>query len=85
MCDVKIVRALADITRTYQLAYCDAVIKNNERNQLPMFGIKTNLPVLVPNFFPFESYTLEHSGRRIAPLFCNNVSSIDYQSVKKCE
>ncbi|XP_012524208.2 RNA polymerase I-specific transcription initiation factor RRN3 [Monomorium pharaonis] len=77
MCDIKIVRDFADITSMYQLAYCYAIIENNERNQLPIFGMQTPLPVVVPNFFPFESYTLEHSGRRITPLFRNNVTNID--------
>ncbi|KAL6254420.1 hypothetical protein P5V15_014468 [Pogonomyrmex californicus] len=81
MCDAKIIHDFADITSTYQLAYCYTVIENNERNQLPVFGMKTHMPVLVPNYFPFESYTLEHSGRRIAPLFCNN-TTVDNQSVK---
>lgn len=85
MCDTKIVHDFADITSTYQLAYCFPVIENNERNRLPLFGMKTHLPILVPNFFPFESYTLEHSGRRIAPLFRNNVASIDSPSIKECK
>ncbi|XP_071581207.1 RNA polymerase I-specific transcription initiation factor RRN3 isoform X1 [Temnothorax nylanderi] len=85
MCDTKIVRDFADITSTYQLAYCYAVIENNERNRLPIFGMKSYSPVLVLNFFPFESYTLEHSRRRIAPLFRNTVASIDSQFVEKCK
>ncbi|XP_011155853.1 RNA polymerase I-specific transcription initiation factor RRN3 [Solenopsis invicta] len=85
MCDTKVVHDFADITSMYQLAYCYAIIENNERNRLPIFGMKNELPVLVPNFFPFESYTLEHSGRRIAPLFYNNVAIIEDQSNKKCK
>jgi len=85
MCDTKIVHAFAQITRTYGLAYCDSVIEYNERNQLPIFGMESHLPVLIPNFFPFESYTLEHSGRRITPLFYNNMANIDCRSVNKCE
>ncbi|KYN17466.1 RNA polymerase I-specific transcription initiation factor RRN3 [Trachymyrmex cornetzi] len=85
MCDTKIVHAFAQTTRTYGLAYCDSVIEYNERNQLPIFGMESHLPVLIPNFFPFESYTLEHSGRRIAPLFYNNRANIDCRSVNKCE
>ncbi|KAL0124157.1 hypothetical protein PUN28_006173 [Cardiocondyla obscurior] len=80
MCDTKIIHDFADITSTYQLAYCFAIIENNERNGLPIFGVKTHLPVLVPNFFPFESYTLERSGQRIIPLFRNSVTSLDNQS-----
>lgn len=86
MCDMKIVHDFANVTSMYQLAYCFTVIENNERNRLPVFGMKTHLPVLVPNFFPFESYTLEQSGRRITPLFRNNVMSIDSQQlVKECK
>ncbi|XP_018302784.1 RNA polymerase I-specific transcription initiation factor RRN3 [Mycetomoellerius zeteki] len=85
MCDTKIVNAFAQTTRTYGLAYCDSVIEYNERNQLPIFGMESHLPVLIPNFFPFESYTLEHSRRRIAPLFYNNMANIDCRSVNKCE
>ncbi|EGI57994.1 RNA polymerase I-specific transcription initiation factor RRN3 [Acromyrmex echinatior] len=85
MCDTKIVHAFAQTTRTYGLAYCDSVIEYNERNQLPIFGMDSHLPVLIPNFFPFESYTLEHSGRRITPLFYNNMANIDCRSVNKCE
>lgn len=72
MCDTKIVCAFADITFTYQLAYCHTVIENNKRNQLPTFGIRTRLAISVPHFFPFESYTLEYSGQKITPLFRNN-------------
>ncbi|KAG5330989.1 RRN3 factor, partial [Acromyrmex heyeri] len=85
MCNTKIVHAFAQTTRTYGLAYCDSVIEYNERNQLPIFGMDSHLPVLIPNFFPFESYTLEHSGRRITPLFYNNMANIDCRSVNKCE
>ncbi|XP_011858498.1 PREDICTED: RNA polymerase I-specific transcription initiation factor RRN3 [Vollenhovia emeryi] len=85
MCDTKIVRDFADITSTYQLAYCFAVIEDNERNQLPIFGVKTHLPVLVSNFFPFESYTLEHSGHRITPFLRNNVANVNSRSVRECK
>lgn len=73
ICDNKIVHNFADITSTYQLAYCYAVIENNERNQLPIFGIKTHSPFLISKFFPFESYTLQYSGQRILPLFHSNI------------
>ncbi|KYN08076.1 PREDICTED: RNA polymerase I-specific transcription initiation factor RRN3 [Cyphomyrmex costatus] len=85
MCDTKIVHAFAQTTRTYGLAYCDTVIEYNERNQLPIFGMESHLSVSIPNFFPFESYTLEHSRRRIAPLFYNNAANTDCSSVNKYE
>ncbi|XP_070168180.1 RNA polymerase I-specific transcription initiation factor RRN3 isoform X2 [Polyergus mexicanus] len=85
MCNNKIVYSFADITSTYQLAYCYTIIENNERNQLPIFGMKTHLPVLVSNFFPFESYTLQHSKQRIVSLFHNNVADTDRQLTKRYE
>ena len=85
MCNTEIVHSFADITSTYQLAYCYTIIENNERNQLPIFGMKTHLPVLVSNFFPFESYTLQHSGQRIVSLFHSNVADADSRSTKRYE
>jgi len=85
ICDNKIVHSFADITRTYQLAYCDTVIENNERNQLPIFGMKTHLPLLISNFFPFESYTLQYSGqKRILPLFHSNMTNVA-RLARNCE
>ncbi|XP_072750819.1 RNA polymerase I-specific transcription initiation factor RRN3 isoform X2 [Anoplolepis gracilipes] len=77
ICNTKIVHSFADITSTYQLAYCYTIIENNERNQLPIFGVKTHLPVLVSSFFPFESYTLQHSRQRIVSLFHSNTTNTD--------
>ncbi|EFN70240.1 RNA polymerase I-specific transcription initiation factor RRN3 [Camponotus floridanus] len=85
ICISEIVHSFADITSTYQLAYCYTIIENNERNQLPIFGMKTHLPVLISNFFPFESYTLQHSRQRIVSLFHSNVVEIDSRSIKSKE
>ncbi|XP_029663030.1 RNA polymerase I-specific transcription initiation factor RRN3 isoform X3 [Formica exsecta] len=85
MCNTKIVHSFADITSTYQLAYCYTIIENNERNQMPIFGMKTHLPVLVSNFFPFESYTLQHSRQRIVSLFHSNVADTDRRLTKRYE
>ncbi|EFN78860.1 RNA polymerase I-specific transcription initiation factor RRN3, partial [Harpegnathos saltator] len=74
VCNGKIVRSFADITKMYQLAYCDAIIEDNTRKQLPIFGEEE---LLLPDFFPFESYTLEHSRHWIAPLLNNNVCMTD--------
>lgn len=85
MCNTKIVHSFAEITSTYQLAYCYTIIENNERNQLPIFGMKSHLPVLVSNFFPFESYTLQHSRQRIVSLFHSNVADTDRRLTKRYE
>ncbi|XP_050453015.1 RNA polymerase I-specific transcription initiation factor RRN3-like isoform X1 [Cataglyphis hispanica] len=85
ICNSKIVYSFAKITNTYQLAYCYTRIENNERNQLPTFGMKTHLPVLLSNFFLFESYTLHHSRPRIVSLFHSNVANVDSRSIKKYE
>ncbi|KAL6423028.1 hypothetical protein ACFW04_010482 [Cataglyphis niger] len=85
ICNSKIVHSFADITNRYQLAYCCVIIENNERNQLPIFGMKTHLPVLLSNFFPFESYTLQHSRQRIVSLFHSNVADADNRSIKRYE
>lgn len=81
MCNTKIVQNFADITNMYQLAYCYTIIENNERNQLPIFGVKTHLPILVSNCFPFESYTLQHSRQRIVSLFHSNVADADSKKI----
>lgn len=85
ICNSEIVHSFADITSTYQLAYCYTIIENNERNQLPIFGMKTHLPVLISSFFPFESYTLQHSRQRIVSLFHSNVVEVDSRSIKSKE
>lgn len=85
MCNNEIVHSFADITSTYQLAYCYTIIENNERNQLPIFGMKTHLPVLVSSFFPFDSYTLQYSRQRIVSLFHSNVVDVDDRSIKSKE
>ncbi|GAB1863019.1 RNA polymerase I-specific transcription initiation factor RRN3 [Camponotus japonicus] len=85
ICSSEIVHSFADITSTYQLAYCYTIIENNERNQLPIFGMKTHLPVLISSFFPFESYTLQHSRQRIVSLFHSNVVEVDSRSIKSKE
>lgn len=81
MCNIKIVHNFADITSTYQLAYCYTIIESNERSQLPIFGVKTHLPILVSNCFPFESYTLQHSRQRIVSLFHSNVADADSKKI----
>ncbi|XP_014473820.1 PREDICTED: RNA polymerase I-specific transcription initiation factor RRN3 [Dinoponera quadriceps] len=69
VCDSKIVRNFANITKMYQLAYCDAIIEDNARKRLPIFGEQE---LLLPTFFPFESCVLERSKSRIAPLLISN-------------
>lgn len=85
MCNSEIAYSFADITSTYQLAYCYTIIETNERNQLPIFGMKTHLPVLISSFFPFESYALQHSRQRIVSLFHSNVVKVDSRSIKSKE
>lgn len=84
ICDSKIVQSFADITSMYQLAYCYTVIENNERSQLPIFGIQTRLSLSISNFFPFESYNLQYSGQRILPLFRSNIVNTA-RLTKDCE
>lgn len=83
MCNAEIVHNFAEITNTYQLAYCYVIIENNARTQLS-FGNETH-SVLIPNFFPFKSYTLQYSGQRIIPLFYENVTGPDSRSSKRYE
>lgn len=84
VCDSEIVHNFADITKTYQLAYCYAIIESNTRSRLPVLGEEIHSSILIPNFFPFESYKLQYSGNRILPLMYDNVACADRQSVKKC-
>lgn len=60
----------------YQLAYCDAIIEDNARKRLPVFGERE---LLLPNFFPFESCILERSGHWITPLLNSNAINISNQ------
>lgn len=69
-CNPDVVNNFAEVTSTYQLAYCYAIIENNTRSQLPVFnsGHTTRLD----SFFPFSSYTLQFSKKRLMPFFNEN-------------
>lgn len=75
-CDSEIVRNFSNITKMYQLAYCDAIIEDNARKRLPIFGEQE---LLLPNFFPFESCVLERSGHWIIPLLNSNALNASNQ------
>lgn len=72
VCNSEIVRNFANITKMYQLAYCDIIIEDNARKRLPVFGEEK---FLLPDFFPFESCILERSGHRLTPLLNSNVTN----------
>lgn len=74
VCNNEIVRNFANITKRYQLAYCDAIIEDNVRKRLPVFGEEE---YLLPNFCPFESCILKRSRHRIAPLLNSNATNIN--------
>ncbi|KZC07908.1 RNA polymerase I-specific transcription initiation factor RRN3, partial [Dufourea novaeangliae] len=80
-CYPEIVHNFAEITRTYQLAYCYTIIENNTRSQLPIFNSKKATVTTVENFFPFSSYTLQRSGQMLISLFRDNViNSNEYKT-----
>lgn len=74
-CHPEILHNFAEITRTYQLAYCYTIIENNTRSQLPIFNSNKAASTTVENFFPFSSYTLQQSSQRLIPLFRDNVTN----------
>ncbi|XP_066589763.1 RNA polymerase I-specific transcription initiation factor RRN3 isoform X1 [Prorops nasuta] len=68
-CQPEIVCSFADITRTYQLAYCYTVIENNQRIQLPVLEAGQHVSTLnYDSFLPFGEFALPQSGQKILPL-----------------
>lgn len=82
-CHPDVVNNFAEITRTYQLAYCYAIIENNARNQLPIFNNSHTMISRLDNFFPFSSYTLQYSKKRLIPLFNENSVSTELKRTSK--
>ncbi|KAK2576891.1 hypothetical protein KPH14_005516 [Odynerus spinipes] len=68
-CQSDIVHSFADISRTYQLAYCYTIIENNVRCHLPVIHDTNSLGYMLDSFLPFSTYTLNRSGERLKLLF----------------
>ncbi|XP_078033045.1 RNA polymerase I-specific transcription initiation factor RRN3 homolog Tif-IA isoform X2 [Augochlora pura] len=73
-CHPEILHSFAEITRMYQLAYCYTIIENNTRSQLPIFNSHKATLTTMENFFPFSSYTLQRSSKKLISLFRDNVT-----------
>lgn len=63
ICQPAVIQNFAAVTRTYQLAYCYAVMEHNARNVLPTIYHDEKGAVVVSNstvdaLFPFDPYVL---------------------------
>nr|XP_033339466.1 RNA polymerase I-specific transcription initiation factor RRN3 [Megalopta genalis] len=74
-CHPEILHSFAEITRMYQLAYCYTIIENNTRSQLPIFNSNKTALTTIENFFPFSSYTLQQSSKKLVSLVRDNVTN----------
>ncbi|KAK4875405.1 hypothetical protein RN001_011827 [Aquatica leii] len=93
VCQPAIVQNFASVARTYQLAYCYAVIEHNSRNVIPTIYQDEKGSVMVSNntldsFFPFDPYILKKSKEIIEPLYVyyhanSENSTEDYDMVEK--
>lgn len=64
VCQPAVVQNFAAVTRTYQLAYCYAVMEHNARKVIPTLyqdekGATVVSSSLVDVFFPFDPYLLK--------------------------
>lgn len=82
-CQSDIVHSFAEVTRTYQLAYCYTIIENNMRTQLPIYSNRITATPTVENFFPFSMYPLPRSGERLVTLLRDNSMNPEQRSSTK--
>lgn len=71
-CQSEIVHNFADVSRTYQLAYCYTIIESNSRHQLPIIHDTNSCNYTLDSFFPFSTYTLNRSAQRLSHLLYDN-------------
>uniref|UniRef100_A0A1Y1MD29 RNA polymerase I-specific transcription initiation factor RRN3 n=2 Tax=Photinus pyralis TaxID=7054 RepID=A0A1Y1MD29_PHOPY len=93
VCQPAIVQNFASVARTYQLAYCYAVIEHNSRNIMPVIYQDDKGSVLISNnildsFFPFDPLVLKRSKEIIEPIYLYYKSNAenaadDYDMVEK--
>jgi len=74
VCQAAVVHNFAAITRKYQLAYCYTVIDHNSRNCMPTIyqdekGSQVISDHILSDFYPFDPYILERSGKKIHPHY----------------
>ncbi|XP_037959578.1 RNA polymerase I-specific transcription initiation factor RRN3 [Teleopsis dalmanni] len=71
VCLPAVATAFAAVTRSYQLAYCHAILERNARRRLATVYInETETPEeTLDTFFPFDPYLLKDSGKRIEPIY----------------
>lgn len=69
VCQSAVVQNFAAVTRTYQLAYCYAIIEHNARSNLPVIQSSNRVTSWLDTFFPFDPYVLLISGPRINSVY----------------
>lgn len=82
VCQTAIVQNFASVARTYQLAYCYAVMEHNSRNLIPIIYQDDKGSVLISNntldsFFPFDPIVLKRSKEIIQPIYLYYKSNAD--------
>ncbi|XP_015595877.1 RNA polymerase I-specific transcription initiation factor RRN3 [Cephus cinctus] len=83
VCQPAVIQNFAAITRTYQIAYCYAVIEHNSRSNLPVLENSSRLITWLDTFFPFDPYVLVRSGARINPIYIHYQASSEANSLKE--
>ncbi|XP_015190630.1 PREDICTED: RNA polymerase I-specific transcription initiation factor RRN3 [Polistes dominula] len=80
-CQSEVVHNFADVSRTYQLAYCYTIIESNSRNQLPIiYDNNDSCDYTLDGFFPFSTYNLSRSAQRLTHLLYDN-SEYNYNNL----
>lgn len=90
VCQAAVVQNFAAVTRKYQLAYCYTVIDHNKRNSMPTIyqddkGSRIISGQCLSDFYPFDPYVLERSGRKIQPHYRDYQEDAFDSSTEKVE
>lgn len=90
VCLPAVVQNFAAVTRTYQFAYCYAIMEHNSRNQLATIhrdekGAYITSEDTLDAFFPFDPYLLKRSSKQIHPFYLDYQKPVTQESVEDVE